>query len=129
MMMQMMIMIMKPAHNPTTDEDDVKDEPPVETAVVGTKEDSEDEPPVETAGVEPLDDENTNNQPVLECEINAKYGPCTEQYDMHKRKVRDYSHLLVTKNNDGMKRNYCECLHEEDDKGPRCPGRLPPCVC
>ena len=88
----------------------------METAGVGTEGDSEDEPPVETAGVEPLDDENTDSQPVLEHEMNAKYGPRTERYDMRKRRAKDYSHLFVTENNDGMNRNYYDCLHEEDEE-------------
>jgi len=56
----------------------------------------------------------------IEQEMDAKYGPCNQRYSMCRRKARDYSHLFVTSNNDGIRNtNYYECLYnadEEDDE-------------
>jgi hypothetical protein len=71
-------------------------EPPGESAGVGTNDGEE--PPVESAGVGPHSDTKDNeHQTALEQEMNAKYGPCTKQYNMRQQKPRDYSHLFATK--------------------------------
>jgi hypothetical protein len=46
------------------------------------------------------DTDSDDNQLALEREMDAKYGPRNQQYDMHQRKARDYSHLFVTKGNE-----------------------------
>jgi hypothetical protein len=35
-------------------------------------------------------------QEELEREIEAKYGLCSQRYDLRKRRARDYSHLFLT---------------------------------
>jgi hypothetical protein len=71
--------------------------------------------PAESAGVEPHENEIDTN--TIEQEMDAKYGPRNQQYSMRRRKARDYSHLFVTSNNDGIHNtNYYECLYNEDEE-------------
>jgi hypothetical protein len=93
------------------DYSDVDDEPPAGSAGVSTQ-DSHDNP-AESAGVEPH--ENAIDTNSIEQEMDAKYGPRNQQYSMCRRKARDYSHLFVTSNNDGI-HNYYECLYGEDEE-------------
>jgi hypothetical protein len=79
-------------------DDDADDEPPARSTGVGT--DDSNEPPAESAGVGPHNNGNetndNNNQAALDQEMEAKYGPRNEWYDIRQRKARDYSHLFVT---------------------------------
>jgi hypothetical protein len=100
------------------DDDDVDDEPPAGSAGVSAQ-DSDDKTPAGSAGVELHENENdtdtNDNQPMIEQEMDTKYGPHNQRYDMCRKKAREYSHLFMTKNNDGIHNtNYYECPYNED---------------
>ena len=84
--------------------------------------DSDDETPAAgRAGVElheVVNNANINdNQPMIKHAMEAKYGVRNQQYNMCRRKERDYSHLFVTKDDDGIhSTNYYECLYNEDEE-------------
>jgi hypothetical protein len=73
------------------EDNDVNDEPPAESAGVSAQ-DNDARTPAGSAGVEPRENENDidtdDNQPMIEQQMDAKYGPCNQQYDMRRRKQR-----------------------------------------